>query len=139
MLQVHKRWTSTLVPHDFASFFFCKIEKFIVCCISAKKNYCNLTKDTDKFQASVTERYTSLNKRYGIYFFSIWVFFHEHFMIHRTAGEGGGYLFNSSLTLPPVSQTLRYISRAITANSSPVHIADSRTWTGNLWFLSASR
>ena len=29
------------------------------------------------------------------------------FTIHRTVGEGGGYLFNSSLLLPPASQTLR--------------------------------
>ena len=28
--------------------------------------------------------------------------------IHRTAGEGGGYIFNSSLPLPPTSQTLRH-------------------------------
>ena len=41
-------------------------------------------------------------------FFSIWVFFHEHFTIHRTAGAGGGYLFNSSLPLPPTSRTLRH-------------------------------
>ena len=27
--------------------------------------------------------------------------------IRRTAREGGGYLFNSSLPLPPASQTLR--------------------------------
>ena len=30
------------------------------------------------------------------------------FTIHRTAGEGGGYLFNSSLPLPPISDTLRH-------------------------------
>ena len=30
------------------------------------------------------------------------------------------------------------ISRAITAESSPLHIASSRNWTGNLWFPSAS-
>ena len=30
------------------------------------------------------------------------------FTIHRTAREGGGYLFNSSLPLPPASQTLRH-------------------------------
>ena len=29
------------------------------------------------------------------------------FTIHIAAGEWGGYLFNSSLTLPPASQTLR--------------------------------
>ena len=28
--------------------------------------------------------------------------------IHRTVGEGGGYFFNSSLPLPPASQTLRH-------------------------------
>ena len=31
------------------------------------------------------------------------------------------------------------ISRAITAESSPLHIASPRTRTGNLWFPSASR
>ena len=30
--------------------------------------------------------------------------------IHRTAGEGGGYLCNSSLPLPPASQTRGYYS-----------------------------
>ena len=29
------------------------------------------------------------------------------FMIHRTTGEGVGYLFNSSLPLPPASQLLQ--------------------------------
>ena len=40
------------------------------------------------------------------FFFSIWVFFHKHSLFNRTAGEGGGYLFNSSLSLPPASQKL---------------------------------
>ena len=30
------------------------------------------------------------------------------FTNHRTAGEGGGHFFNSSLPLPPASQTLRH-------------------------------
>ena len=30
------------------------------------------------------------------------------FTIHRTVGEGGDYFFNSSLPLPPASQTLRH-------------------------------
>ena len=30
------------------------------------------------------------------------------FTNHRTAGEGGGHFFNSSLPLPPTSQTLRH-------------------------------
>ena len=50
-------------------------------------------------------------------------------MTHRTAGEGGGYLFNSSRPLPPTSHL--DISRAITTESSPMHIARSRTRTVN--------
>ena len=33
-------------------------------------------------------------------------FLSRTFMIHMTAGEGGSYLFNFSLPLPPTSQTL---------------------------------
>ena len=70
-------------------------------------------------------------------------FFHLGFLSrtftnHRTAREGGGYFFNSSLPLPPASQTLD-ISWAITAESSPLHIASSRARTRNLWFPSGSR
>ena len=42
------------------------------------------------------------------FFFSYLGFLSRTFTIHRTAGEGGGYLFNSSLPLPPASQTLRH-------------------------------
>ena len=35
-------------------------------------------------------------------------FLSRTFTIHRTAGEGGGYFFKSSLPLPPASQTLRH-------------------------------
>ena len=41
------------------------------------------------------------------FFISVRVFF-TNIMIHRGAGEGGGYLFNSSLPLPAVSQTPRH-------------------------------
>ena len=44
------------------------------------------------------------NHQYWSYFFSIWVFFHEHSWF---TGQQGN-LFNSSLPLPPVSQTRRY-------------------------------
>ena len=30
-------------------------------------------------------------------------------MIHRTAGEGGGYDFNSSLLIPPTSKKLKHL------------------------------
>ena len=35
-------------------------------------------------------------------------FLSQPFTNHRTAGEGGGHFFNSSLPLPPASQTLRH-------------------------------
>ena len=50
--------------------------------------------------------------------------------------RGPFHFFNSSLRLLPASQT--EISPVITAESSPLHIASSRAWTGNLWFPSAS-
>ena len=39
------------------------------------------------------------------FFFLSWFSFTN---IHRTAGEGGGYIFHSFLPLPPASQTLRH-------------------------------
>ena len=42
------------------------------------------------------------------FFFSIQVFLSRTFTNHRTAGEGGGHFLNSSLPLPPASQTLRH-------------------------------
>ena len=65
MLHVYNRWTSTTVPHDIVIFFIWNIEKPIYCCISAKKNYYNLTKN--KFQATVTERCTSPSNSSGIF------------------------------------------------------------------------
>ena len=41
-------------------------------------------------------------------FFFCLVFLSRIFTIHRTAGEGGGYLLISFLPLPPASQTLRH-------------------------------
>ena len=41
------------------------------------------------------------------FFFFYLGFLSGTFTIHRTAGEGGGHLFNSSLPLPPASLTLR--------------------------------
>ena len=43
-----------------------------------------------------------------VQFFFYLGFLSQTFMIHRTAGEGGGYFFNSPLPLPPDSQTLRH-------------------------------
>ena len=43
----------------------------------------------------------------NVFFFYLG-FLSRTFTIHGTAGEGGGYLFSSSLPLPPASQTLRH-------------------------------
>ena len=42
------------------------------------------------------------------FFTSICVFLSRTFTNHRTAGEWGEHFFNSSLPLPPASQTLRH-------------------------------
>ena len=43
-----------------------------------------------------------------IVFFFYLDFLSQPFTNHKTAGEGGGYLFNSSLPFPPASQALRH-------------------------------
>ena len=42
------------------------------------------------------------------FFFFYLVFLSQPFTNHRTADEGGGHLFNSSLLLPHASQSLRH-------------------------------
>ena len=49
-----------------------------------------------------------MSKKSEYIFFVYLGFLSRTFMIHRTAGEGGGYLFNSSLPLSPASETLRH-------------------------------
>ena len=53
--------------------------------------------------------HTNIDKDVIFFFFFFYLgFLSRTFTIHGTAGEGGGYLFNSSLPLPPASQTLRH-------------------------------
>ena len=52
---------------DFVDLFVFNIEKLVVWCISAKKNFYDFTKNNHKFQASVKERCTSLSKNSGIF------------------------------------------------------------------------
>ena len=59
-----------------------------------------------------------------IYFFFYLGFLLRTFTNHRTAGEGGGHFFNSSLHFHPLHRHLD-ISRAITAESSPVIVYSS--------------
>ena len=42
------------------------------------------------------------------FFFFYLGFLSRTFTIHGTAGEGGGYVFNSSLPFPPASETLKH-------------------------------
>ena len=53
-----------------------------------------------------------LIKYAGFFYFPVWVFFHEHSRFTGQQGKGrrrgGGYPFNSSLPLPPASQTFRH-------------------------------
>ena len=71
---------------------------------------------------------------YYYYYFSIWVFFHEHSRITGlTAGEGGGHFLTPHYHFHPLHRHLD-ISRAITPEGSPLHIASVRTRTGAFGF-----
>ena len=59
-------------------------------------------------------------------------FFSRPFTNHRTAEKGGENFFSSSLPLQLLHRHLH--SGTITAESSPLHIDSSRTWTGNFGF-----
>ena len=72
------------------------------------------------------------------FFFSIWVFFHEHSRFTGQQGKGEGIYLTPLYHFHPLHRHLD-ISRAIAAESSPLHIVGSRTRTRNLWFPSASR
>ena len=72
------------------------------------------------------------------HFFSIWVLFPEHSRITGLQGKRKGIPWTPHYHFHPLYRNLD-ISRAITAESSPLHIASSRTRTGNHWFPSASR
>ena len=69
--------------------------------------------------------------------FSIWVFFYKHSQITGLQGKGEGIPLTPNYHFHPLHRLLD-ISRAITAGSSALHIASSRTRTGNLWLTNAS-
>ena len=70
------------------------------------------------------------------FFFSIWILFHKHPGITGLQGKGDGIPF-PHYHFHPLHRHLD-IDRA-SAGGSPLHIASSRTRTGNLWFPCASR
>ena len=71
-------------------------------------------------------------------FFYIWVLFHDHSPITGLQEKGEGISLTSLYHFHPLHRH-RDISRAITVESSPLHIDSSQTQTGNLWFPSATR
>ena len=71
------------------------------------------------------------------FFFSIGAFFHEHSWLTGLQGKGEGISLTPHCYFHPLHRHLD-ISRAIAAESSPLHIASNRTRTGKLWFPSAS-
>ena len=103
---------------------------------------------SSKVSSKIPETFDSKISRYSLLdycsffffflFFSIWVFFQEHLRITGLQKKGEGISLTAYYHFHPLHRHLD-ISRTITAESSPLHIACSRTRTGNLWFLSASR
>ena len=93
----------------------------------------------NKFSEKNSSRWTSRRtfNSSKLIFFTIWVLFHEHSRITGLQGKGEGIPLTPHYHFHPLHRHLD-ISRAITAESSPLHITSSRTWTGNIWFPSAS-
>ena len=63
-----------------------------------------------------------MEKSKYIYFFSIWVFFHDHSQFTGLQGKGEGISLTPHYHFHPLHRHLD-ISRVITAESSPLHIA----------------
>ena len=97
-----------------------KFYTFCICCMSSWR-LSNLLKIS----------FTPL----AFFFFSIWVFFHNHSRLTRLQGKGEGTCITPRYHFHPLHRHLD-ISRAINAESSPLYIGSSCTRTGNLWFPS---
>ena len=68
----------------------------------------------------------------------MWIFFDEDSRSTELQGKREGISLTPHYHLHPFHRHLDF-SRAITAESLPLHIASSRTRTGNLWFPNESR
>ena len=78
------------------------------------------------------------DNRSRFFCFSILVFFHEHSRITELQGKTEDISSTPYYHFHLLHKYLD-ISQAIAAESSPLHIASSRTQTGNPWFPSTSR
>ena len=65
----------------------------------------------------------------------IWVFFHKHSWFTEQQGKGEAIFLTPLYHFHPLHRHLD-ISRVVTAESSPLHIAISQARTRNLWFPS---
>ena len=70
-------------------------------------------------------------------FFPSWVYFHDYSRITGLQGKGEDISLTPHYHFHTLHRHLD-ISRVITTENSPLHIASSRTRIGNLWFPSAS-
>ena len=68
-----------------------------------------------------------------LFFLSVFFFFHEHSRFTGQQGKGEDIYLTPLYHFYPLHRHLD-ISRAVTAESSPLHIASSRTRTRNLRF-----
>ena len=57
----------------------------------------------------ITDMKPTVLASFFFFFFFYQYFLSRTFTIHRTAWDGGGYLFKCSLLYPPASQTLRHM------------------------------
>ena len=76
-----------------------------------------------------------LNQSMEVSFFSMWVFFHNHSRVTGLQGKVGGISLNRHYHFHPLHRNLD-ISRAITAESSPLHTGSS--WNGNSFSIHRS-
>ena len=113
--------------------FSCKVQ------FLDKYGACFLVQDFIYFNESFVEEMLFLTfVSWKSNFFSIWVFFYDHARITGLQGKGEGIFLSPHYHFHPLHRHFG-ISRVINAEGSPLHIGSSRTRTGNLWFLSASR
>ena len=108
IMQVAKHW----LVHDGGS---CRIETSPLICSSNKwAGFCiigtSVMKDSRCSSLTYTESLFLRVVKHNLlfcfsFFFSIWLFFSQTFVIDRIAGEGGDYLITSFLPLSPASDT----------------------------------
>ena len=79
-----------------------------------------VTSNSCIFLTFLISSYRQKSSIFFIYFF-LYVFLSQKFAIHRTTGEGGGYLYNSSLLFPPTSQILIHLQVDYRRELTSVH------------------